>query len=372
MKRLSLIVFISLVCLMTSSVFATYNWLQADQFQDGNGNPYAATDNWTEPNQWSTSATAPPSAVPGMPPPPTPPNGEIKMMTNQWMSGTAHSTINSNIGSYTGVNVSVNGNLYINNSAAVIGFNRGSAGNGLRVGSNTAGGTTYTGTVYQSAGTVTATNIYLGYGGSNGTLIGTGSYDISGGSLTCSTALTVGGGRNTSGAQQTVGKFTVDGAGATTISVTALRVGGTDVTTTTNSGTLEFKLGSGVTAISCTSVSLDAGGANATTNLVVALTDEDVPPPVIVLVKTSGVGAVTGTFDTVSGDQTPLTRAEEGDTVVLSTPLGVQYTYNLSYIYNAEAGTFGNGNDIALVPEPATIALLSLGLLAAVRRPRRK
>ena len=283
------------------------------------------------------------------------------MTTNTWMSGAAHCTVNSAVGSYTNVNTSVNGNLYVNNSNANIGFNRTGAGNGLRVGSTTAGGTIYTGTVNQSAGTVTATNVWLGYGGIAGAT-GTGNYDISGGSLTCSVSLDVGGGRNTADTQQTVGLFTVEGA-SPTISVTALRVGGYDVTTTTNSGTLEFKLGSGVSAIGCTSVSLDAGGSNSETDLLVSVTGT--PSGDILLVKNTGASAVVGSFDKLNGGS-----ALEGASITLGS-----VPYTLTYMYDSVSkikGTVRDGtyNDIALLPEPATIALLSLGLLL-VRRNRK-
>jgi hypothetical protein len=287
------------------------------------------------------------------------------MITNTGTGGTAHCTINSLIGSYTGVNASVNGNLYINSSSANIGFNRGGAGNGLRVGSNTAGGTSpnHAGTVYQSAGTVTASNVYLGYGGSNTDLIGTGNYIISGGSLTCSVALTVGGGRNTAATQQTIGTFTVDG-NSSAISVAGLRVGGTDILTTINSGTLEFKLndGSGVSAIGCTSVSLDAGGANATTALIVSVIGAN-PVGDILLVNNTGA-AVVGLFDIANGGS-----AAEGASVTVGTN-----SYLLTYMYDSVSKTVGAArdgtyNDIALVvPEPATIALLGLGLLAIRRK----
>jgi len=43
--------------------------------------------------------------------------------------------------------------------------------------------------------------------------------------------------------------------------------------------------------------------------------------------------------------------------------------YYLSNVYDAATGQDGIGNDIALVvPEPATIALISLGLLAIRRK----
>lgn len=354
MKIFSLIL---LICLLSTGAFATYYWEQTDQTTP----VYSTTDNWTEPNQWSTASGTPSGTFSGMPPVPSPAS-EVKFTTNTWMSGTAHCTINSNIGSYTGQNISVNGNMYINGSAN-IGFNRTGGGNGLRVGSNTAGGSgPFTGTVYESAGTVTATNIYLGYGGSNsyqGAYVGTGNYVISGGSLSCSSSMDVGGGRNTSGSQQTVGKFTINGD-ASTISVTALSVGGADVTTTTNSGTLEFLLTSSgtISAIGCTSVSLDAGGANSTTALLV--TPSGTPlSATILLVKNTGSSAVVGSFDSLNGGS-----AAEGASVVLG-----GNTYTLTYMYDFVSHTVGTSrsgvyNDIALVPEPATIALLALGLFA--------
>jgi hypothetical protein len=359
MKRLSLIIF--LVCLMTSSVFAdTHYWQQTDETTP----TYSATDNWMEPNQWNTASGAPTGTFTGVPARPDP-GSEIKMTTNTWMSGPAHCTVNSAVGDYTGQNVSVNGTLYIN-SGADIGFKRSSSvtgKNGLRVGSNSAGGVApFAGTVNQSGGTVGATMVYLGYAGSNGDLSASGNYIISGGSLTCSSGLAVGTGINGSGAQTTAGKFTVDGP-LPTISVAALRVGGTDFITGTNSGTLEFKLGSGVSAIGCTSVSLDAGGLNSETDLLVSVISA--PSGDILLVNNTG-GAVVGSFDKLNGGS-----ALEGASITLGS-----VPYTLTYMYDSVSkikGTVRDGtyNDIALVvPEPATIALLSLGLLL-VRRNRK-
>jgi hypothetical protein len=68
-------------------------------------------------------------------------------------------------------------------------------------------------------------------------------------------------------------------------------------------------------------------------------------------------------FDTVTGDTTPLTRAVEGDHAIL-TYGGINYEYSLTY-----SGT----NDVKLlwiIPEPATIALLGLGLIA-IRRNKK-
>jgi hypothetical protein len=356
MKFKSLCTITLFICLMSSSVFATYNWMQDPAY----------ADNWTEPNQWDQSAHSPPTTSPGMPPVGT--GTEMKMITNTGTGGTAHCTVNSAVGSYISANVSVNGNLYINNSNANIGFNRTGSKNGLRVGSNSAGGNdpAYSGTVNQSAGTVGATNLYLGYAGSNGNLSASGNYIISGGTLSCSSSLSVGTGINGSGAQTTAGKFTVDGASGS-ISVTALKVGGTDAPTTTNSGTLEFKLGSTVSAIGCTSVSLDAGSGNSTTALIVSATGTPSGNDIL-LVKNTG-SAVVGFFDTVQSDSGTVS-AIEGASVVLG---GNAYT--LTYMYDSVSGTKGSVrsatyNDIALVPEPATLALLSLGLLV-IRRNKK-
>jgi hypothetical protein len=352
MKRLSLIIF--LVCLMTSSVFASYLWMQ-----DGS---YPL--NWTQANQWdSTGTTGPPSTTPGVPPLTT--TTEIKMITQAWTANPpAQCTVDSSVGDYTSVNTSVNGTLYIN-SGANIGFKRSSSvtgKNGLRVGSAVAGGTSTVGTVNQSGGAVGATMVYLGYAGGNGPADG--SYVISGGSLTCSSGLAVGTGINAASGQNTTGKFTVDGPGATTISVAALRVGGTDYTSGTNAGTLEFKLGSGVKAIGCTSVNLDAGGLNSETDLLVSVIST--PSGDILLVNNTG-SAVVGSFDKLNGGS----ALESASITLGSVP------YTLTYMYDSVSktkGTVRDGtyNDIALVvPEPATIALLGLGSLIAVRRRKK-
>ena len=61
---------------------------------------------------------------------------------------------------------------------------------------------------------------------------------------------------------------------------------------------------------------------------------------VLVLIKNDGTDAVSGTFQGLT----------EGATVMVN---GVSYT--ISYKYNAEAGTVGNGNDVALVDVSAVV-----------------
>jgi len=373
---------------MSGSAFATEFWMQADPW-------FAATDNWMEPNQWDTAQNGPPSASPGVPPLNT--THEIKVHAGTWTTPPTHVTIDSNVGIYGPGGSSSYGRITINANADIKGeanwgVVRTGSKNGLRVGSQGVGGIVTRGDVNQSAGTVTASNLYLGYGGTMTSDIGgEGYYVISGGSLTVtdnpqSGGLSTGGLQVASGVNQAstdttkkmIGKLTVVGA-APVINVTSLTVGGNIVAGNpgaSNTGTLEYQLGSGVSPINCSSLVLISQGPNTTANLVVSLTDEDVPPSVIVLVKNSSGNAVSGVFDTVAGDATPGTAALEGDAVVLSTPSGTKYYYRMSYLYNSEAngglGNFGNGNDIALIPEPATIALFGLGLLALVRRLHRK
>jgi len=228
-----------------------------------------------------------------------------------------------------------------------------------------------TGVVNQTGGVVTtrqgstAGKIEIGY------KTGIGYYTISGGSIGFSGTSNVGqilvGGAGTPGA---TGTFTIHGHAAT-INTDRFWVGTKDASAGyPGTGTVAFELTGNVSPINVQSlVTIDNAGAASTANLVVALTDEDVPPGIIPLIVNSSGTAVSGTFDTVSGDQNG-GRALEGDTVVLLTPGLTPYTYYMSYRYNKETGKIGTGNDVALVPEPATIALLSLGLLL-IRRNRK-
>jgi len=378
MRRLSLIIF--LVCLMSSSAFASYLWMN-----DQNGIPL----NWTTAAQWDlVGSTGPPSVSPGVPPLST--TNEIKMITHTWMTSLATCTIDSNVGIYTanssnGGRVTVNGEMLIQGSNAVFGVSRTASKNGLRVGSLGAGGITMglTADVKQSGGIVVVSNLYLGYGGTMTSAPANGTYIISGNSTLTITddstagglhtgGLSVGSGVNTASTdtiRETDGTFVVVG-NSPTINVTAVVVGGNlGGYSQANHGTLEFDLDGAVSPINCTSVSLD--GPNSTTALVVKLLDENAPVSPIVLINQGGKNAVNGKFDTVDGGSV-VVAANEGTYVTLKSPGGAFHAYLLTYKYDATSGHYGSGNDTALIPEPATIALFSLGLLALVRRPRRK
>jgi hypothetical protein len=220
------------------------------------------------------------------------------------------------------------------------------------------------GVVIHTGGSLSVNDLKLGVYGTSGTGIADGTYTISQGTLQAKTAglgrLFVGAGMvSGSTSSNTVGKFTVNGSLAS-ITMKKLYVGSDGTGTDFGTGTVEFKIGdSGVSKIQITDVGgtiLDAGGTGIA-NLLVSLTGSVMPAGNIVLVENTNTGAVSGIFDTLNGGS-----AAEGTTVVLG-----GNTYNLTYVY--AAGVDAVANDIALViPEPATIALFSLGLIAIRRK----
>lgn len=178
-----------------------------------------------------------------------------------------------------------------------------------------------------------------------------GSYTISGGTITYDT--TDGGlGQLIIGDRGGMGTLTVFGGGSV-IDMGSLHVGGREAGRGAD-GTLEFIInGIGVTPIQVNDVILDPDGDSSTAALVVDLIgigDGDLVPEYL-LVDNTGSDPVDGIFDSMP----------EGTVVTLDTT-----AYYLTYMG-------GTGNDIMLVPEPATVALLGLGgLIAAVRRRRKK
>jgi len=213
------------------------------------------------------------------------------------------------------------------------------------------------GYVNQTGGTVTLSGIgtkdsklELGYKG------GVGAWSISGGSIVTGdpySQLLVGASGSTNGG---TGTFTVKGAGGS-VTVSSLYVAVQDsVASYTGTGTLAFEINGGVSAINAGSVYIDPTGvAAAVANLSVTKTGA-LPTGNIILINNTGLNATQGAFDNIAW----------GSTILLG---GINYT--LSKTYDAASGINGSGNDVALIiPEPATVALLGLGLLALRRNKK--
>ncbi len=203
--------------------------------------------------------------------------------------------------------------------------------------------------IYQGA----SGKLQIGYGtGGNGT------YTISGGSLTGS------GGRMyvaCSKADGSIGKVKVIGSAAS-ISLTGDMYVANDSSSSTNntgSATIEFELAADgtVSPISVNQTIVDSmDDAAAVANLVVTATNIDPTAPLL-LIENTGTALVVGEFDTING-----VAAVEGAALVV----GGSY-YLLTYRY--AAGVDAVKNDIALlIPEPATLALLSLGMFVIRRK----
>jgi hypothetical protein len=319
MKMKSLV--IVLVCLMATGVFATNTW-------NSNGG------SWSDSTKWSGLAV---------------PTGaeQIKITsTTQAVCNLDGTTVTNNFvgGKVTlGGPASGPGTLNIMDSAVL------NLGTEMQIGDSATNGGN--GRVNQTGGTVSAVSgtstakIEVGY------KTGTGTYVISGGTIAGSaTSQLIVGGAGSAGA---TGTFRVQG-NAASITVGLVYVGCKDSTGGyAGTGTVAFEVGaSGVTAINAASVYIDpVASAQSITSLLVSLTST-APAGNILLINNTGAATIHGVFDTVNG-----IAATEGAAVVLG-----GNTYTLTYVG-------GDGNDVALViPEPATIALLSLGLLAIRRK----
>jgi hypothetical protein len=273
-------------------------------------------------------------------------------------------TVNTNVGDYAGSKIVIASGPD-NARAATLKVEDGGylgAAKELVIGSAGSTSNGNIGYLLQTGGEISSVStgkIEVGYNTS-----GTGYYTMSGGSLTGSGTLFVGG----AGAAGSSGTFTVVGTDPV-INMRKIYVGVKDSTGTyPGTGNIDFEVGAnGVSPIRMSaSIYLDPMNDNASVaNLIVNLT---AAPPTgnILLFENTGISDVHGKFDFVNG-----IAATEGTSLTLSYG-GLSYLYNLTYLYDA-AGD-GYNNDIALlattlsIPEPATVAFLALGsLLSAIK-----
>ncbi len=320
MKKFS---FILLVCLASSTFAATLN--------------ITGSGNWTDPAIWSAMPTAAGA-------------DEAKETIDN-----ANIVVNSNVGTYTNLKVDLaRGAVLRIEDGAIIGLPK-----ELRPGdAGMSSSGTDIGSVIQTGGQLQIPNpgkFMIGYKAG-----GDGLYKISGGSLTGNGGRVYVGCASADGA---IGKFQVDGS-ASTISLDGASIlyvanDSESASGNTGTGTIQFDLSAAgaVSAIHVGKTVIDSQNeAAAIANLVVNLTGA-APATTLLLIENTGTSQVAGLFDTLNGGS-----AAEGASVVLG---GNTYTLTYKYI----AGVDGIDNDIALViPEPATIALLSLGLIAIRRK----
>lgn len=305
MRRSSLVIL--LVCLLSSSAFATTDWLNQ-------------VGQWNEDYRWSNGV----------------PVGDNEIR----LRGEDSLCVLSSVQTWS--DLSNNRTRVYEGATLVIADGGELTGPGwLRIGASNAGYIYQTGGLLKLQEGKDNTRLVIGdSGGSDG------QYIISGGTLTYES----GDGHLTLGDRGGTGTFTVWGSGST-IQMNSLRVGGRD-SGRAATGTLEFYIDPfGVTPIQVADVILDPGADSSTASLIVDLIgigDEDLMPEYL-LVDNTGTNPVDGIFDLMP----------EGTIVTLDTT-----PYYLTYVG-------GTGNDIMLVPEPATLVLLGIGGLIAARRRRK-
>jgi len=190
----------------------------------------------------------------------------------------------------------------------------------------------------------------------DGASITTGStYTISGGTLTYQNPDTgTADGQVLVGARSGEGTLVIVGTDPV-IHVKNLYVAGDNTNNTR--GTLKYVFGSGVSAIQLDGSAYIDVAADAATTTATLLFDNVIAAPAADILLIDATTTITGTFDTVQGDLDG-GRGLEGDLIQLGSNI-----YTLTYAGGAD------GMDLVLlIPEPATIALLGLGLVAIRRR----
>jgi len=323
------ILVVVLACLMATGAYATNSWKATS------GETY-----WSEATGWSSGAIPDDSTT----------QGQVKLANNS--GAYAPCTLNSDAGTFSVNKVTIGGTatsgLWADSPQLFI-VDGGIIGIGVEM--QVGDSSSKRGRVVQTGGTVNLTGkLEVGYKSVAGY---GGTYTISGGAIAGSSGgrLYVGGG----GAAGSEGVLTIQGSAAT-IDVAYLYVGCSSSTGTyTGTGTVAFEVVNGaVTAINAGSVYIDDPTNKAATSITSLLVSGTGTAPTsdILLINNTGTSAVSGVFD----------DAAEGTIFNVN---GVNMALTYTYI----GGIDGLANDVALViPEPATIALLSLGLLAIRRK----
>jgi hypothetical protein len=300
------------------------NWQGATS---GDANKPVGSGNWKD-ALWNN----PPAVLPWAP-------GQLGAEIKIIKAGTS-CVVDSNVGTYN-CKLSIGGGTNLSNAAkleiakdAFIGMDE------IRVGSGGSASTGGVGVLNQTGGTLNLTGkLYVGRFGtsSSNPNEGKGFYTISGGVLTCPADTKEGGlyvgAAGADGLAE--GTFTIVGKQAK-INLRKLFVG-SDNKKSNGSGTLEFKVEpNGVSPIRISDgVFLDAATDVSKANLLVSAVVA-APKADILLIETTGVSKVAGTFDTVNEQP-----AAEGADVVVKADDGI-YHYKLTY-----GGGSGN-NDVML------------------------